>query len=120
MLHLKLKFSVRLGGFRPGDSSEHAPRHSGPGCCLAGIEKGRTTSAPPLMLMVSALTNSFPPYSMRCATLVPQPVTITLSLVSRISSATESVYLFASLLTVITRVSLCVDIQTPVGLKIKA
>jgi hypothetical protein len=46
--------------------------------------------------------------------------TITFPLVSRISSATISVYLFASLLTTITRVSLCIDVQAPAELKIKA
>ncbi len=65
-------------------------------------------------------THIAPTYSSRVATLVPQPVTITFSLGSRISSATVSVYRFASLLTTITRVSLCVDVQAPAELKIKA
>ena len=61
-----------------------------------------------------------PIHSRRLATLVAQPVTITLPLGSKISRATVSVNASPSILTSMARVSLCVCIQTPAGLKTKA
>src|SRR5277367_1815968 len=87
---------------------------------LGGNKKEASSVAPSLISLASALTNLPPIYSRRLATLVAQPVTITFPLVSRISSATVSVYPFASQLTTITRVSLCVDVQAPAELKMKA
>ena len=87
---------------------------------LAGTGKGRTT--PPLhwLSLPSAPTNLSLTYSRRLAMLVAQPVTITLPLVSKISRATVSVNASPSVLTSMARVSLCVCIQTPAGLKTKA
>jgi hypothetical protein len=82
--------------------------------------KGRTNLAPSLLSSPSATTNSPPTHLRRLATLVAQPVAITLSLGSRISSATVSVNASPSILTSMARVSLCVCIQAPAGLKMKA
>src|SRR5450759_1416829 len=68
----------------------------------------------------SASTNLSPTHSRRLATLVAQPVTIRLPLVSKISRATVSVNASPSILTSMARVSLCVCIQTPAGLKTNA
>src|SRR6266404_283406 len=62
---------------------------------------------------------SFPTHSRRLATLVAQPVAITLPLGSKISRATVSVNVSPTILTSMARVSLCVCIQTPAGLKTK-
>src|SRR5262249_53651502 len=59
-------------------------------------------------------------HSKRRPALVPQPVAIRLRWVSKISSVTVSVNSFASLPSSMERVSLCVCIQAPAGLKTKA
>ena len=82
--------------------------------------KGRTTSPLHLLSLPSATTNVSPTHLRRLATLVAQPVTITLPLGSKISSATVSVNASPSILTSMARVSLCVCIQAPAGLKTKA
>ena len=87
---------------------------------LAGTGKGRTTSPLHWLSLPSAPTNLSPTHSRRLATLVAQPVTITLPLVSKISRATVSVNVSPSILTSMARVSLCVCIQTPAELKMKA
>jgi hypothetical protein len=89
-------------------------------CRLAGTGKGRTTSPLHWLSLPSAPTNLSLTYSRRLATLVAQPVTITFPLVSKISRATVSVNASPSILTSMARVSLCVCIQTPAGLKTKA
>ena len=86
---------------------------------LTGIGKGRATS--PLIdshwLLLWPIFS--PAHSMRLATVVPQPVTIRFPWVSKISSPIVSVNSFPSLLTSMIRVSLCVCIQAPAGLKMK-
>lgn len=82
--------------------------------------KGANHLAPSLTLIALRSTNLSPTHSRRLATLVAQPVTIRLPLVSKISRATVSVNASPSILTSMTRVSLCVCIQTPAGLKTKA
>ena len=65
-------------------------------------------------------THLAPTHSKRLATLVAQPITIRLPFVSKISSATVSVNLSASLPISMTRVSLCVCVQAPAELKTNA
>ena len=62
----------------------------------------------------------FPTHLKRVAALVPQPVTIRLPLASKISRATVSVNESPSSPIWMARVSLCVWIQAPAGLKMKA
>lgn len=66
------------------------------------------------------LTNLSHIHSKRRPVLVPQPVPSRLRLVSKISTATVSVNSLASRLSAMARVSLCVCIQAPAGLKTKA
>ena len=74
----------------------------------------------PRLSLTSTLTNLSNIHSKRRPALVAQPVAIRLRLVSKISSVTVSVNSFASLLSSMARVSLCVCIQAPAGLKTKA
>jgi hypothetical protein len=84
--------------------------------------RNRKGEPPPPLIRVAfhSVTDSLPTHSKRRAELVPQPVAIKFPLVaSNISRLMVSVNSSASLSSSMARVSLCVCIHTPAGLKTK-